>query len=74
MLMRPSHVVSLGTASDMVTKSSIEDFYKKASAQLPEGISKEIGHFNVFETEKLFDKKQAIVSCPTAEGLFIRSA
>lgn len=40
-----------------MTNSSIDDFYKKATAKLPEGITKEIGHFNVFETEKLFDKK-----------------
>lgn len=40
-----------------MTSNSIEDFYKRATATLPEGISKEIGHFNVFEIEKLFDKK-----------------
>ncbi|GLU54739.1 AraC family transcriptional regulator [Dyadobacter frigoris] len=40
-----------------MTLNSIDDFYKRATATLPEGISKEIGHFNVFEIEKLFDKK-----------------
>lgn len=40
-----------------MTTDSIDDFYRKATAKLPEGITKEIGHFNVFETEKLFDKK-----------------
>ncbi|MBE9464725.1 helix-turn-helix domain-containing protein [Dyadobacter subterraneus] len=40
-----------------MTSNSIDDFYKRATATLPEGISKEIGHFNVFEIEKLFDKK-----------------
>lgn len=40
----------------MTTHSSINDFYQRNLAALPEGINKEIGHFNVFETEKLFDK------------------
>ncbi|HWK05864.1 MAG TPA: helix-turn-helix transcriptional regulator [Puia sp.] len=41
----------------MIKNVSIEDFYQKVAAKIPEGITKEIGHFNVFETEKLFDKK-----------------
>ncbi len=40
-----------------MASASINDFYKRATATLPEGISKETGHFNVFEIEKLFDKK-----------------
>jgi AraC family transcriptional regulator, transcriptional activator of pobA len=40
----------------MVTNTSLEDFYQRNAAPLPEGIAKEIGHFNVFEAEKLFDK------------------
>ncbi|SEW50625.1 helix-turn-helix domain-containing protein [Chitinophaga arvensicola] len=40
-----------------MANSSIDDFYQKAAAKLPEGITKEIGHFNVFETATLFDKK-----------------
>jgi AraC family transcriptional activator of pobA len=41
----------------MIANSSIEDFYQKAAAKIPEGITKEIGHFNIFETETFFDKK-----------------
>jgi AraC family transcriptional regulator, transcriptional activator of pobA len=41
----------------MLTHSSLDDFYKRNAAPLPPGIAGEIGHFNVFETEKLFDKK-----------------
>ncbi|MDR3711192.1 MAG: helix-turn-helix transcriptional regulator [Puia sp.] len=41
----------------MIDHSSLSDFYKRNGAPLPEGITKEIGHFNVFESEKLFDKK-----------------
>ncbi|WP_179415789.1 helix-turn-helix domain-containing protein [Mucilaginibacter sp. E4BP6] len=41
----------------MITNTSLNDFYKRNAAPLPGGIAKEIGHFNVFEAEKLFDKK-----------------
>ncbi len=41
----------------MITNSSLDDFYRRNGAPLPDGITKEIGHFNVFEAEKLFDKK-----------------
>jgi len=41
----------------MITNSSLDDFYKRNAAPLPSGITKEIGHFNVFEAETLFDKK-----------------
>jgi len=42
---------------NMPKSSSLEEFYRKAAATLPPGISKEIGHFNVFETEKLFNRE-----------------
>jgi AraC family transcriptional activator of pobA len=35
---------------------SIEEFYKSASQLLPEGLTKEIGHFNVFDTRDLFQE------------------
>jgi len=41
----------------MITKSSLDDFYNRNGAELPKGIASETGHFNVFESEKLFDKK-----------------
>lgn len=41
----------------MNTPTSLDEFYQLNGALLPEGISREIGHFNVFESEKLFDKK-----------------
>jgi AraC family transcriptional activator of pobA len=40
----------------MITHISLDDFYDRNTVQLPEGINKEIGHFNVFEAETLFDK------------------
>jgi AraC-like DNA-binding protein len=40
----------------MIKPTSIEEWYSKVAAKMPEGITKDIGHFNVFETEKLFDK------------------
>ncbi|MBE9586392.1 helix-turn-helix transcriptional regulator [Mucilaginibacter sp. JRF] len=36
--------------------TSLEEFYRRNLAQLPTDIAKDVGHFNVFETEKLFDK------------------
>ena len=44
----------------MIDRSSLNDFYLKNGAPLPEGIAGEIGHFNVFESEKLFDKKTGL--------------
>jgi len=41
----------------MPNPTSLEEFYQDSGAPLPEGITKEIGHFNVFDTEKLFAKK-----------------
>ncbi|MBV8253046.1 MAG: helix-turn-helix transcriptional regulator [Chitinophaga sp.] len=34
--------------------TSLEDFYRETSGLVPEGISKELGHFNVFRTEEVF--------------------
>lgn len=48
----------------MIGKESIEDFYQHITAKLPEKINKEIGHFNIFETEKLFDKKTGSRTMP----------
>lgn len=41
----------------MISRSSIEDFYRNSQAEYPAGIEKEVGHFNIFEIEKLFDKQ-----------------
>ncbi len=35
---------------------SLEEFYKETAALLPTGISKEVGHFNVFDVADLFAK------------------
>ena len=40
-----------------ITNSTLDDFYRRNGAALPDSIAQEIGHFNIFETEKLFDKK-----------------
>lgn len=37
-------------------QTSLDDFYKRNAEAVPAGMAKEIGHFNVFEAEKLFDK------------------
>ena len=36
--------------------TSLEEFYKEIAAHIPEGISKEIGHFNVFKIDELAAK------------------
>lgn len=36
--------------------TSVEEFYKETAAFMPEGISKEIGHFNVFKVEDIVAK------------------
>ncbi|SDS03327.1 AraC-type DNA-binding protein [Mucilaginibacter mallensis] len=41
----------------MIINTSLDDFYQRNGAPQPEGIARDIGHFNVFESEKLFDKK-----------------
>jgi AraC family transcriptional activator of pobA len=48
----------------MITNTSLEGFYEESSAPLPSGIAKEIGHFNVFVTETLFDKKTGAREMP----------
>lgn len=41
----------------MIENTSLDDFYQRSNADIPEGIAKETGHFNVFETEQLYDHK-----------------
>src|ERR1700748_206921 len=36
--------------------TSLEEFYRETHAFIPEGISKEIGHFNVFNVAKVFEQ------------------
>jgi AraC-like DNA-binding protein len=38
--------------------TSIEEFYKEIKAQIPEGISKELGHFNVFNIGDVVAKNE----------------
>lgn len=40
----------------MIKNTSLDDFYKRNEAIIPDRIAREIGHFNVFESEKLFNK------------------
>lgn len=56
----------------MLKNTSIDDFYKRTTASLPEGISREIGHFNVFEIEKLLDKKTGVRVMPYSRRDFYK--
>ncbi len=58
----------------MVTNLSLNDFYQKNTAPLPDGIAKEIGHFNVFESEKLFDKKTGTRIMPYSRRAYYKIA
>jgi AraC family transcriptional activator of pobA len=40
----------------MLIHTTLDDFYERNDAPRPPNIAGEIGHFNLFETEKLFDK------------------
>ena len=39
-----------------INNTSLDEFYRATSAALPDDIAKEVGHFNVFDTETLFNK------------------
>ena len=43
---------------------SIEEFYKEINASLPVGISKEIGHFNVFDIKAMTEQMQKTRTMP----------
>jgi len=56
----------------MITNTSLEGFYEESAAPLPDGISKEIGHFNVFVTESLFDKKTGARDMPYSRRAYYK--
>lgn len=43
--------------NSVIPHSSVADFYQRNGQPLPEGVSREIGHFNLFEAETLFNKQ-----------------
>jgi AraC family transcriptional regulator, transcriptional activator of pobA len=44
--------------------TSLEEFYKETAQLIPEGINKEIGHFNVFKVSELFAKYKHCSTMP----------
>ncbi|MET4137896.1 helix-turn-helix transcriptional regulator [Pedobacter sp. UYP1] len=52
--------------------TSLDDFYKRNGAPLPEGITREIGHFNVFESEKLFNKSDGTRIMPYSRRAYYK--
>lgn len=56
----------------MITNTSLEGFYEESAAPLPDGIAKEIGHFNVFVTESLFDKKTGARDMPYSRRAYYK--
>ena len=57
----------------MLTHTSLDDFYKRNQAQLPDGLTKEIGHKSVFEVETLFDGAIGNGTCLRIGEIIIRS-
>ncbi|MBC7400472.1 MAG: helix-turn-helix transcriptional regulator [Mucilaginibacter sp.] len=53
-------------------QTSLEGFYEESSAQLPSGIAKEIGHFNVFVTEALFANRTATSEMPYSRRAYYK--
>ena len=47
---------------------SLEEFYKGIATHIPVGISKEIGHFNVFKTEELIARYKGKPFMPYNRG------
>jgi len=62
----------LNFTNAMITHTSLDDFYKRNGTLIPEDITREIGHFNVFETEKLFDKRTGARVMPYSRRAFYK--
>lgn len=52
--------------------TSVSDFYESHGARLPDGLAREIGHFNVFEAEKLFDPKTGDRTMPYSRRAYYK--
>jgi AraC family transcriptional activator of pobA len=55
-----------------ISQTSLEGFYEESSAQLPSGIAKEIGHFNVFVTEALFANRPSTSEMPYSRRAYYK--
>jgi AraC family transcriptional activator of pobA len=56
----------------MITNTSLDDFYLRNGALLPDRIAREIGHFNVFESEKLFNKNDGTRVMPYSRRAYYK--
>ncbi|MFD2872221.1 helix-turn-helix domain-containing protein [Mucilaginibacter ximonensis] len=56
----------------MINKTSLNEFYEEISRPLPTGAAKEIGHFNVFVTESLFDKRSGAREMPYSRRAYYK--
>ena len=56
----------------MITNTTLDDFYKRNGASLPDRIAREIGHFNVFESEKLFNKADGTRTMPYSRRAYYK--
>lgn len=58
--------------TDMINKTSLSEFYEEISTPQPTGAVKEIGHFNVFVTESLFDKRSGAREMPYSRRAYYK--
>lgn len=56
----------------MIKDTSLQDFYKRNGAPLPADIAREIGHFNIFESEKLFNPKDGTRVMPYSRRAYYK--
>lgn len=48
----------------VMTRSTLEDFYREATGKVPEGINKELGHFNIFKIADTVARYKATGTMP----------
>jgi AraC family transcriptional activator of pobA len=56
----------------MISNTSLDDFYKRNAAVVPHDLAREIGHFNIFESEKLFNKKDGTRVMPYSRRAYYK--
>lgn len=64
--------IYLAMQHKMISNTSLSDFYKRNGELVPEHIPAEIGHFNVFETEKLFNKEDGTRIMPYSRRAYYK--
>lgn len=56
----------------MIKNTSIEEFYQRATANIPKDNPKDVGHFNIFETATLYDKETGARTMPYSRRAYYK--